>query len=403
MISFRVKQREVDSTRQVFNALLDQYKRLEVVDEATASNISIVRRGEVKQVPMAPNVTRILGTFMFIGLAVGVGLVLGLNWLDRSVKDPMVVERTIGLPSLGFVPYLQPSVTQQLRMDVGQRVARSMEQRLKRHLPHALASRMLAVVGRDPAGGSIVPVTLLEPESRKIESEAFRYLRTSLQYSSAEHAPQLLLVTSCFPQEGKSTVASNLGIIFAEQGRRTLIIDADLKRPNAHRAFGLARIPGLTDVLTGQKDVHEAIARTSVENLDILPAGLATPAPVTLLESQAMTDLLNTLRSTYSTIIVDSPPSEGMADALVLSTKVDGIVLVVKQGQTPAEVLARVADKFRSIGGALLGVVYNNSIPGGGGYYGYGYYGTGYGYRYQSPAGEESPEVVTTASSKERP
>ncbi|MEO8376670.1 MAG: polysaccharide biosynthesis tyrosine autokinase, partial [Candidatus Sumerlaeota bacterium] len=272
MIPYREAQREIDSTKSIFNSLLMQYNQLEVSDDIKPDNVTIVSRGDIPTYPTSPNVTRMLGLFALFGLFIGSGIVLGLNWLDRSVKNPAIIEAMLNLASLGFIPFMKTT-----RNGGFFKTARS--------------------------GRSVV---LLDPHSKKPDAEAFRYLRTSIQYSSAEHPPQVMLITSCFPQEGKSTVSSNLAIFFAERGQKTIIVDADLKRPNVHKVFEVSRMPGVSDVLTGQCELEAAILQSKVENLHILPAGLSTPSPITLLESQAMADLIASLRTRYTTIILDS-------------------------------------------------------------------------------------------------
>lgn len=366
MVPYRLKQREIEAAREIFNAVLTQSKQLEVNDEGKLSNVTVVSRATIPTFPTSPNVTRTLALFALFGLFCGAGIVLTLNWFDRSVKDPAQVEALLELPSIGFVPFMK-------------------------------VTRNGGLFRSSKAGR---PVVLLEPESKKTEAEAFRYLRTSVQYSSADHPPQVLLVTSCFPQEGKSTVSANLSILFAERGQKTLLIDADLKRPSVHKIFQITKMPGLSDVLTGQCELENAIVRSEQYNLDILPAGLPTPSPITLLESQAMSDLIGSLRSRYTTIILDSAPAHGMADALVLVTRVDGTVLVVKQGSTLTEVLVRTVEKLRSIGGNLIGAVYNSTHKGRGATgstYGYGY-GYGYSYRYDQESGDESEKELASSA-----
>lgn len=327
MISLRVLQREVDATREIFNTLLDQYNRLEVAEDATATNVRVVRPASIPTVPSAPNVTRILGLSLIGGFMLGCALALGMSLLDRSVRDPQMVEEQLKLPSLGMVPNLQRTTANPL------------------------------------ARSRLQPAELIAPfaESKQhLGAEAFRFLRTSIEYSSSERS-RVLLITSSRAEEGKSTVSANLGIFYAEQNRPTLIIDADFRRPRLQRFFSLARVPGLSDVLTGKADLQEAVQHTGVENLDLLPAGFSTPSPITLLESQAMTDLLAVLRERYSQVIIDTCPADGMADPFVLSTRVDGVIVVVRRGVTPFDALARVADKLRSFGANIIGVIYNNT------------------------------------------
>ncbi|MDK2971476.1 MAG: polysaccharide biosynthesis transport protein [Candidatus Sumerlaeota bacterium] len=362
LISLRIPQREIEATRQVLNSLLDQYKKIEVTDDARKSNVSVLGPASIPTKPISPNVSRILVIAGILGLLFGAGLVLSISILDRSVRDPRAVENSLSLPFLGVLPYLHAGEKGLIR-GRGKRV----------HAP-------LAQNSKTPA------------------AEAVRYVRTSIQYSSAGRSPQVIVITSCFPQEGKSTVSSNLASFFGERSERTLLIDADLKRPVVHREFQLAKVPGLSDVLTGQTTIDEAIVSSVRDNLDVLPAGRATPSSVSLLDSKAMTDLITQLRGRYSTILLDTCPAHGMADALVLSQKADGVILVVRPGKTQMEALVHTTKKLRSMEAKILGVVYNTmKRSNSGNDYGYGY-GYGYGYSYGKDASkDESGEITKPA------
>jgi capsular exopolysaccharide synthesis family protein len=324
MITYRVLTREVDAARTVFANLLDQYKRLEVIGETSAGNVTIVSRAAIPRLATSPNVTRTLGGWLLVGLTLGVGLVLALHFSDRTVKNPTMIEESLGLATLALVPSL----------------------------------------GRKPRGRHARGSQLLDPNGHTPQTEAFHYLRTSIQYSSAARAPQVLLVTSCLPQEGKSTVAANLALFSAgTRAGRVLLVDADLKRPTVHRSFELSRMPGLSDVLAGQVSLDDAIKQGPHHGLDILPAGMATPSPINLLDSNAMGELLAELKKRYGVVILDTAPSHAMADTLVLAKRVDGVCLVVRQGRTALEILEQTVQKYREIGAPLLGLVYN--APGG--------------------------------------
>lgn len=342
MIRFRVLQRDVESTRQILEALLNQFNRLEVTNDVAVSTVTVEAPASIPTVPSAPNVTRILGSFGIFGLLLGVGGILLLNRLDRSVRNPGSVEEGLGLPTLGFVPYLGPS-------QVGSFLRR--QKSTRRYLPP---------YPKEFAAGA---------------SDAFRYLRTSIDYSSPGLG--VVVVTSCNPSEGKSTVAANLAVFYAERGTRTLLIDADLKRPTVHDMFELSRMPGVSDVLAGKTPMQEAIRPSRFERLDVMPAGLAPPSSITLLESPEMAELLRSLRQSYGMIVIDSPPAHTVADALVLATRADGALIVVRPGHTPMPALVRVSERLRSIGVRTLGVVYNQAEASP--VYGY-HYGYGYGY-----------------------
>jgi succinoglycan biosynthesis transport protein ExoP len=344
MIAFSVLQREVDSEQELYRALLDRSKQLSVTEKIAPSAVTIVANATIPMIPTAPRVWRTLFIAGMLGAFFGIAFALLVATMDRSVKDPEMVESQLGLPSLGFVPFL---------------------------------SKGKGILGIGGSSHSLIT----NYDMKAPEAEAFRYIRTSLQYASAGRPPQVLLVTSCVPQEGKSTTAANLALSFSEKGAKTLLIDCDLKAPTVHKIFSVARSTGLSDVLTGQVELAKAIRpRVGAENLDVLTAGPPTPSPVDLLDSPQMGAVLAELRKTYATIVIDCAPCHGMADALVLSRRSDGVCLVVNPGRTINDVLHKTVASLDRVGAHLFGVIYNSKSRsiGGAAAYGYGY-GDGYG------------------------
>ncbi|MDX1973551.1 MAG: polysaccharide biosynthesis tyrosine autokinase [Candidatus Sumerlaeia bacterium] len=346
LIRYEDLERRIEQTRSIADALITNLDGLQVNNSAESNSVKIIEPASIPMLPSKPNVFRTIAGFLFLGFFAGIGLVLLLHVMDRTVRNPAEVESSLGLPNLGYVPYLkQPTLIGNIR-------------------------------------GKKKPVPLVDTTSKGNAAECFRYLRTSLIYSRAKNAPQVIHVTSCLPGEGKSTVSSNLSVFFAESNARVLLIDADLKRPSIQRIFNISRTPGLADILVGQKTLEDCILVSQVKNLDILPAGTITPNPVTLLESKVMQDLLANMRLKYDVIVVDSAPTHGMADTIVLSNKVDGLLLVVRQGQTPMDILKGTTEKLRKLNVPMLGVVYNNTGASAKNFY--GYYGNyGYGQKYQ--------------------
>lgn len=324
MIQFNVLKREVESTRQIYDALLDRSKQVAVTAKMDPPKVVILSKAKIPEYPSSPKITQSLLLFLVAGFGAGVGLILLVNRLDRSVRDPRQLELRFGLPTLGQVPFLKPA-------------SGGLFQKRK-------GGRSPLVMDFDPNSGQV---------------EAFRVLRTAIQYSAAGKPPQILLLSSCLPQEGKSTVVANLAISMAQRGDKVLLIDADLKLPVQDKIFGTAREPGLSDVLTGNQSAESLILPTGVDRLSILPAGPAVPSPADLLESDVMAELLTRLRKEYKTILIDSPPLSGIADALVLCRVVDGVCLVVHHGKTELDVLSKVISTLDQLQAPLLGIIYN--------------------------------------------
>ncbi|MCC5875534.1 MAG: polysaccharide biosynthesis tyrosine autokinase [Candidatus Sumerlaeia bacterium] len=353
MIEYRVLEREVDSSRELYSALLARSKQIAVGVDTNTSSVTILSPARVPEYQSSPRIMQTLILFGLFGLFLGTGMVLIIDKFDRSVKDPAYIEERFGIPTLGLVPFLRPPGRKLLRGG-----------RKQGHSP--------LVTGMDPNSHS---------------AEAFRLLRTSLQYSTAGSPPKVLLFTSSFPREGKSTVAANLAISHALRGDKVLLIDGDLKRPVVHKTFDLKKEPGLSDVLTGQKKINDALLTSEVENLFVLTAGHDAPSPGDLLESQTMADLLDDMRTQYDMVIIDSPPVAGIADALILSRSVDGICLIVDRGKTPIDAFSKVISVLDQVQAPILGVVYNARHRGSGASHRSSYYGYGYGYGYGARGG----------------
>ncbi|MCC6547643.1 polysaccharide biosynthesis tyrosine autokinase [Candidatus Sumerlaeota bacterium] len=345
LVEYDIMKGDADSMRELYSALLDRSKKVDLSSEFNPSYVTILSNAKVPEFPNSPRVGRTILLFALFGFTLGASLVLIVHKFDRSIKEPRIVESRLGLPTLGTVPHLRTS------------------------------QKVFQRKGARPA-----LVTDFDPKS--LQAESYRVLRTSLQYSSAGRPPQVLLVSSCLPQEGKSTVAVNLALSFSQRGDRVLFIDADLKMPSTHRIFERPRVPGLSDVLAGQQGLDAVIVGNVFPNLDYIPAGPNVPCPGDLLESRTMGDTLADLRRRYDIIIVDSAPLGGMADTIVLSRMVDGLCLVVNRGKTPMDALTKVVGTLDRVQAHVLGVIYNSrhrTAPQAGdpGSYGYGY---GYGY-----------------------
>ncbi len=201
-------------------------------------------------------------------------------------------------------------------------------------------------------------ITLSDPRSPG--AEAFRTLRTNLIFSSLDHPLTTLLVTSPAPEEGKSTTLANLAVTMAQGGRKTILVDCDLRRPRQHEIFGVPAAPGLTSMILDAQD-DPALAATEVENLWLLPAGPLPPNPADLLSSRRMESLISTLKSQADIVLFDAPPILAVTDAALLASKLDGVLLVVSAGQTKREHAQRAKELLEKIHVRLVGAVLTNA------------------------------------------
>ncbi len=202
-------------------------------------------------------------------------------------------------------------------------------------------------------------------------SEQYRTLRTNIQFSSLDEEMQTIMVTSPGPGEGKSTTISNLAVVMAQQGKRVLLIDTDLRKPTAHHTFRQTNTRGLTNVLTRQMTVEDAIRETEIEHLSILPSGPVPPNPSELLGSMAMEQLIKNLTLEFDTILFDCPPILAVTDAQIMANVCQGVVLVVKSGGTEIEGAIKAKERLENVNAKLLGVVLNDKLMKEGSYYYY--------------------------------
>lgn len=216
-------------------------------------------------------------------------------------------------------------------------------------------------------------ITLKDPKS--VVSESFRTLRTNIQYSNIDEEIKTMIVTSSTPAEGKSTVAANLGVSIAYTGKRVLIIDCDLRKPTMHKKFDISNIKGLTNVLIGENQFKSVIHFTEdLENLHVLTSGPVPPNPSELLGSRRMEEFLKDLKTQYDIVIIDSPPVGIVTDAAILSTKVDGVLLVTAAGKTEVDTIKRSKELLENVRANIIGVILNKVDIKSRTYYKYGYY-----------------------------
>ncbi len=201
-------------------------------------------------------------------------------------------------------------------------------------------------------------VTMLNPKSPI--SEQYRTIRTNIEFSTVDEDMRLIMVTSSGPGEGKSTTTNNIAVVFAQQGKKVLLVDSDLRKPTAHYSFRVDNHTGLTNVLTKQEKLEHAIRETDQENLYLLPSGPIPPNPAEMLGSKAMDQFLNDVKDSFDVVVFDTPPVLAVTDGQVLANKVDGVVLVVSSGKTETEAALKAKETLMNSKAKLLGVVLNN-------------------------------------------
>jgi succinoglycan biosynthesis transport protein ExoP len=330
-IEYSLLKRDLDTNRQLYEGLLEKLKEAGVSAGLRSNNFRIVDVARVPTAPIEPNIPRNLSFAFMLGLTSGVGLAFLLEGLDNTVRTTEQAQMISGLPPLGMIP-------------LGSRSARE----------GAGAKRLVIATSKE----AVELITQVRPQSQMAES--YRALRTSLLLSNLGAPPKVIMVTSALPQEGKTTTSINCAVVLAQKGIRVLLIDADLRRPSIHKTLGMGPRSGLSNVLTGSATLEQAISRSSIlPNLNILPAGTPPPNPAELLASPNMRDVLEKLRGEYDHIVVDTPPTLSVTDAVVLSPRADAIVLVIRSGQTTKQALRRSRDILMQVNAKVSGVLLN--------------------------------------------
>ncbi|HWY57442.1 MAG TPA: polysaccharide biosynthesis tyrosine autokinase [Terriglobales bacterium] len=371
-IEYSLLKRDVDANRTLSEGLLERLKEAGVTAGLRSNNFRIVDVARVPTEPSGPNVLRNLAFALALGLSTGIGLAFLFESMDNTVRTPEQAQTISALPSLGMIP-------------LGSRSMRA----LGGHEKLELASSREAVE----------LVTKSRPRSQMAES--YRALRTSLLLTFAGGPPKVILITSALPEEGKTTTSVNSAIVLAQKGTRVLLIDADLRRPSIHKTLGMGPKLGLSNVLTGTATLQQAIIPSTIlPELFILPAGTPPPNPAELLASTKMKDVLEELRKDYDHVVIDSPPTLSVTDAVVISTSADAVVLVIRSGHTTKPALRRARDILLQVNARVCGVLVNAvNLNSPDYYYHYEYQGKyGHGY-YQDDALSTAQEVVSEAGS----
>jgi succinoglycan biosynthesis transport protein ExoP len=336
LIRHNILKREFDTNQQLYESLLQRLKDATVSAGLRATNIHVIDTAFVPSTPVRPKRLMNVGIALLVGLILGVTFAFVEEGLDNSIKSAEDVERLIAAPALAIVPAAGSE---------GRRV-------------YGAANGKRRNFGKPITNGAVALAVLKHPASAL--SESYRALRTAILLSTAARPPQALLITSPQPNEGKSCTSLNLALTLAQQNGRVVIVDGDLRKPCVARHLGLNLEPGLSGVLTGAHGLDEALCPVDgVPQLWALPGGPTPPNPAELLSSPQMADILQQLRGRFDHIVIDSPPLLMVTDATVLSTLVDGVILVVESGVTVRGALLRAHSLVDNAGGRLLGVVMN--------------------------------------------
>jgi capsular exopolysaccharide synthesis family protein len=383
LVEYNILKREAEANKSLYDGLMTKLKETAISQGLRSSNIRVVDPAMIPSRPARPAKARNVALAFIVGLVGGIGLALLLEYMDNTVKTPDDIETLARLPSLAVVPQFTGSNGDAKKHRLLQGfAANGHEKRIELVAQHLPKSQM---------------------------SEAFRALRTSILLSQADHPPQVILVTSALPREGKTTAAANLAVTLAQLGDRTVLVDADLRKPGVGRLLNLGsgKYAGLSSYLAGVSSLDlVTVPHPAIPNLAAIPTGPLPPNPADLLSSHKLADAITELRTKYKFIVIDSPPVMAATDAVIISVQTDGVLLVVRSGTTPKAAFTRTRDLLSSVKCHILGVVLNavnSRAPDY--YYSYRYYPYSYGYGPQEAAEashDENSESVTHLASRER-
>jgi succinoglycan biosynthesis transport protein ExoP len=368
MVEYNILKREAEASKTLYDGLMTKLKEVGISSALQSSNIRVVDPAMIPAYPSRPAKARNIALSFLVGLVGGIGLALMREYLDNTVKTPDDIETLARLPSLAVVPQFAGSNGNGSRRRLLQGIASNgHEKRIELVAQHLPKSQM---------------------------SEAFRALRTSLLLSQPGRPPQVILVTSALPREGKTTAAANLAVTLAQLGDSTVLVDADLRKPGVGRLLNMAsgKYAGLSSYLAGVSSLDLVIVpHPEIPNLAAIPTGPLPPNPADLLSSHKLAEAIAELRTKFKFVVIDSPPVMAATDAVILSVQTDGVLLVVRSGETPKEAFTRTRDLLVSVKCHILGVVLNAVDSGAPDYYySYRYYPYSYGYGPQEAA--ESPQ-----------
>jgi succinoglycan biosynthesis transport protein ExoP len=318
----------IDTRKQLLTELVKRQSETEVasrVQTSQESNVRVVDRAIVPGRAFRPVLQSDLMSAILLGLLFGVGTIVVLEYFDRTIKDPEELEAALGFPALGVIPDIDEKAANP-RYGRGYNYSYGYGYAYRREDPAKEALKDAKEASKEKQ------IELLPHHSPRLAvSEAYRSLRTALLLSTAREL-QVVTLTSAMPSEGKTATTTNLGVVMAQLGRRVLLIDADLRRPRMHKVFKVSNRHGLVTFLTAHVDVDGLFVETGVPNLWLCPSGPIPPNPSELLASERMAEFLQEVRKRFDFVLIDTPPILPVADAVVVGTQTDGVIVCARAG-----------------------------------------------------------------------
>jgi len=376
--------REKENTEKLYSLVLSRTKEADLQKILKANNIRILDRAIKPTSPVKPKVKINLLIGLILGLLGGLGLAFFLEYMDMTIKTQEEVEQELGLTFLGIIPSMGPESSKRGHYYSLKTIREKID---RKKLDEKESTKLL---NKD--------LFILNYPKSSV-AECVRSIRTNILFKSTEHPIKQILITSPAPQEGKTTVAIALAITMAQSGNKTLLVDTDMRRPRIHKSFDLPNNSGISSAILGIDNLKSAIQKTQIENLDILPCGPIPPNPAEILHTKRFVEITSEIASLYDRVIYDSPPVAAVTDPVILSTIVDGVILVVKPLITLKSAIKQARKAILDVGKNIIGVIFNdldleNKEYG---YYHY-YYSRKYGYYSRYSTDTEKEEKTTSIS-----
>src|SRR6266511_2591249 len=347
-IQYSVLRQDLETAKTLYTDFLNKTSQADIQRAEQFNNVRSIEAEEAPGGPIGPNRSQTILLAFVISLGLGVGLAYLMENMNTTIRNVEDVNRFTQLPVLGVIPSLTDAVPYGKRSGI-----RSIE--LK-------AAVMKDVNDSFELLGDVSDKPVLA-DSMKVFSaaaEAYRMLRTSILLSTAGHPPKTLMVTSGQPGDGKTTTVFNIALALTQLKAEVLVIDCDMRKPRLHKLLQLQKGEGLSTLLASGGDPDKFIIRTPVRGLSVLPCGYVPPNPSELISSESMKELLRSLAERFDYVIIDAPPMISVSDPIILSTLVDGVILVVKSGESKGESVRRACQDLSAVGARVLGVALNN-------------------------------------------
>jgi capsular exopolysaccharide synthesis family protein len=373
---------EVQNMRSLLNYLVRKEQESVVstrLEGMQTSNIKVIDYAIAPKNPVNIGKQKTLILAVLLGLALGLGVIFLVDYLDQTIKTPEEVKMLLGLPALGIIPSTAAK-------EVKAYGSYDYKYGYKYGSPRNPKNPEEKKKKNNPKPQDIELINFLDTESLFVEK--YRHIRTSIMLSVPKEPPRIIAITSALPSEGKTATTINLAVSFSQLGKKTLIIDGDLRKPRLHKIFKIKKMAGISSYLAGRAEFNEVIHKTLIPNLFVVPSGPLPPNPVELLDSDVMAKMLEKLLEKVDFIFIDTPPLVGIVDAIVIGKYTQGVILVTWAGKTHRSALEKAKQELDQFNIRTLGVVLNRTHEKRK-TYGYNYQAYQYKYKYKT----EEPEM----------